>query len=132
MLNYRSLNQFEIIGSVYRSEVATSRAGAQYLKLTVRTRSLTKARDEAAAQGKKWEISSTWHDFFVFSERAVKLAPHLATGALVRVTGAITYTKRDDKSKVMNFSVDAVDLLAEAPQGTAAAAPAAGGDDMVI
>lgn len=123
MNNYRSLNSFELIGNLGKdAEVAKAKNGREYVRFSVATTFSVKN-----AEG-KYDRQVTWHDLTWFGSRAIKVAPMLTKGSMIRVTGSLGYTlAQEGKHKFTNLNVDSVDLLVPSERRAAsstASAPA--------
>ncbi len=122
-LNYRSLNQVNLVGRLGQdAALKQTQSGASFVTFSVATQTLLKKQDGT------WEHPTTWHSCVMWGKRAETLSSHLKKGTTVIVTGSISYregtAKDGSKQRYVDINVDDVQLLAEASTKSERCAPA--------
>lgn len=87
MLNFRSLNQVNLVGKVGSVQLRQGQ-GKSFLTLSVATDSLIK-------DGNQWSTKTEWHNIVFFGNNAQKLSEQITKGCTVIVTGGLSYKKTE-------------------------------------
>lgn len=117
MLNYRSLNQVNLVGRIGQCKVVEGKA--KFLSLSVATESLRKN-----AEG-KYETATEWHNVSYFGSNVEKMATALTKGTYIVVVGSLS-SRKTEKGTFTNVIADSIQILSTGGGAKEkAAAPAA-------
>lgn len=123
MLNYRSFAQVLLVGKLGQdAKVHQTKAGSSMLTFSVATNSSVKQKDGT------YTTVTTWHECLAFGNRSEKMVASLKKGTTVCVQGSLNYRevelKNGYKGKTCSIFVEDVQILADAVNRSANAAPA--------